>query len=280
MSVSNTSERSHILLAPAGQPVPETLARASVQPGLHATLLREMQRLRGRVYVEIGAMSPQALTADGRHQSSLDDSCWHILTMGHNGQVEGCLRLLVHTGLTPFEHLFVSGAALARSPQWGRHFRRAVERELRSAIHRSHAFVEVGGWVVDQAIRHSREAFKLVLNTFAFGELSGGATGIATATFLTDSAQILRRLGGEPLHIDGRELPSYFDPQYGADMTLLKFEPGSYGRKYAAMVAEQCTLLRTAPVICPAAPMSLPTLIPAAAVPLTVNTRYAERIAA
>lgn len=279
MSIPRSPERSHVLLAPAGSRVPESLGRASVQPGLHSALLREMQRLRGRIYVEDGAIPSHALTADGRHHSSLDESCWHILTMGRNGNVEGCLRLLVHTGFTSFDGLFVSGAALARSPQWGTYFRTAVERELRKAISRSHAFVEVGGWVVDHALRHSREALKLVLNTFAFGELAGGATGIATATFRNESAPMLRRLGGQPLQANGREIPSYFDPQYGADMALLKFEPGSYGRKYAAMVAEQCTLLRMAPVICPAAPMSLPTVIPAAA-SITVSTRYAEPLAA
>jgi hypothetical protein len=88
---------------------------------------------------------------------------------------------------------------------------------------------------------------------FAFGGLCGGAISLATATLKNHSAAMLTRLGGRPLSTCGIELPTYFDPQYSADMTVLRFDTREFASRYAPTIFELRDLLIGAPVICPEA---------------------------
>lgn len=103
-------------------------------------------------------------------------------------------------------------------------------------------------------------------------ECLGSCTGVATATFRHGSAPILRRIGLRPLSADGVELPPYFDPRYGCQMQVLRFDSRFPNPKYREMVAEFRSSLTTAPVICgvpsefEAGPALLPDLAPSAMV--------------
>jgi hypothetical protein len=112
------------------------------------------------------------------------------------------------------------------------------------------AFLEMGGWALNEALRHSTEAARLVMGAFAFGQLIGGAVGIATATIRNHSATMLRRIGGRALVHAGTGLPVYFDPQYRCEMELLRFDSASYAIRYRRRVEELRSHLQSAPVLC------------------------------
>src|SRR4051794_31985324 len=92
-----TSLRSMVLLAPANAPVQNVFRRVSRNASLYQSFKWEMQRLRGRLYVEDGAIKTADLTSDRRHTLPVDDRSWHLLTIDQHGRVAGCTRFLQHS---------------------------------------------------------------------------------------------------------------------------------------------------------------------------------------
>src|SRR6266851_5568720 len=106
-----------VILPPTWRPVRQRFFSNVEANGSHyARLLAEMQRLRGRIYLSDGAISPTDLAPDGRHVLTVDERSWHILTMDGHGKVSGCLRFLEERKATRFEDLWIAQSALARCP--------------------------------------------------------------------------------------------------------------------------------------------------------------------
>ena len=230
----------HVVLAPRRAKIPEAFGKIASNPDDHQRMLSEMQRLRGRVALLEGAIQRSELTADGRDASPVDHLAWHLLTLDDHGAIGGCLRMLVHPCRAPFESLMVSRTALAKCPERGVGLRVAVESELRDASVSGAAVVEVGGWVLTESMRRSTEAVRLALGAWAWGRLFGGAVGIATATVRNHSACILGKIGGRPLRHLGEPIPQYFEPKYGCDIQILRFDSNSYSCRYAPLVDSIC----------------------------------------
>jgi hypothetical protein len=214
---------------------------------MHFALLGQMQRFRGRIYLNDGAITRDELTSDGRHKSPVDDESWHVLSLDSKGQICACLRFLEETDLRNFDDLLVSRAAAARSGN-EKAFRRAVEREISDARETGLRFGEVGGWAVAENYRLGPEPLRIILATYGLLELLGSCIGLATATWRHSSAQILRRIGLEPLFVDGTALPPYRDPAYDCEMEVLRFDSRLPNPKYRTMVSALAASLLAAPL--------------------------------
>jgi hypothetical protein len=212
-----------VLLAPAASTVPETFGGVEVNAAQHATMLAGMQRLRGQVYLRDGAITSAQLTADGCHVQAADEVSWHVLSLQPDGRV---------------------------SAAWSNRLRAAIESDMSLARLRNLAYAEVGGWAVAEEWRRTTQAATTALSTYALAETLGGCIGITTATVRHCSSRILRKLGGRSLECAGTLLPSYFDPQYGCEMEILRFDSSAPGRKYDMHVARLARQLRDLPVIC------------------------------
>jgi hypothetical protein len=197
-----------------------------------------------------GAVQPDELTPDGRHEVAVDDHSWHVLSLDGNGDVCASLRYLEESRALHFDDLWVRHAAMASSPM-GSQFRRAVEWQMADARRKRMGFGEVGGWAVAPDRRWTLEPLKIILATYGLLELLGGCIGVATATFRHSSATMLRRIGLESLCADGAELPPYYDEQYGCQMEVLRFDSRSPSPKYRDWVDYFTASLADAPVICP-----------------------------
>jgi hypothetical protein len=211
--------------------------------------MNAMQRFRGQIYVEDGAIRPEDLTSDGRHAAPVDDKSWHVLSMDDAGQVCACLRYTEESHATRFDDLWVRHAAAAQSPK-GHIFRRAVEQEMSRARQHGLGFGEVGGWAVAKEHRWTLEPLRIILATYGLLQLLGGCTGVATATLRHSSATILRRIGLTSVQSDGGVLPPYYDPHYGCEMELLRFDSRFPDQKYRTAVSDFESKLQSAPVIC------------------------------
>lgn len=239
-----------ILLAPPSSQT-FTVSSQQVDASQHAVFLKEAQRLRGRIYLEDGAVDRRQLSADGRLIHTHDERGWHLLLMNRNGRVAGCARYVVHDDDVSFSEFGVATAALAYSPNWSFRLREAVEAQRAKARARGMAFAEVGGWVLDEELRFTTAAREIFFNVCGLARLLGGAVAITTATFRHHSSSILRKLGGRGLVSDGVELPSYYDPQYECEMEILCFDSDYPTPKYVEHV-QQCEWnLADAPVVCP-----------------------------
>jgi hypothetical protein len=244
------SQTQFIILPPSiGRP-PDVFSNIATDDALHDTLLAGMQYLRGTTYLKDGALRASDLTADGRHESPVDQLSWHVLSLDREGQICSCLRYLDESNAARFENLWIRHSALARCPEQGRRFQNAVEREMARARQMRMGFGEVGGWAVAEGRRLTLEAIGILLATYGLLELLGGCMGMATATFRHSSATILRKIGLSSVDAGGVELQPYFDPSYGCEMEVLQFDSRFPGSKYISWVKELAVILKDAPIIC------------------------------
>jgi hypothetical protein len=220
-----------------------------VDASLHRQLLADAQKLRGNIYLQIGAIESSQLSGDGRHVQTDDSRSWHLLTLDERGRVAACTRYLSHPSTVLFSDLTVSHSALATAERWGPRFRQAIEAELALARKRRWSYVEMGGWVISEKMRCTTEAVRMVLAAYGLAQLLGGALGIATVT-QHGSSPILRRIGGESLLSRGVELPPYYEPQYKFEMEILRFDSSRASSRYSTWVDDCRDYLQTVPVIC------------------------------
>jgi len=242
--------RKLVLLAP-GRLYSTIFDDVNVEPSVHRRLLLELQALRGRIYLQDGAIEPWQLSVDGRHVQAADYKSWHLLTLDDNGKVAACTRYLPHANNVTFSELTVAHSALGQSEAWGRTLRSAIEAELAWAKQRRCCYVEMGGWAISESLRCTTEAVRMVVSAYGLAQLLGGALGISTVTTRHSSSSILRRIGGGGLRARGTELPPYYDPQYKCEMEILRFDSASPNPRYRAHVEDCRRLLRTVSVVCP-----------------------------
>ena len=91
----------------------------------HHRFLREMQKLRGSVYLRDGAVSRKQLSPKGLHETVEDEKSWHLL-MVNSHQVTGCAWYLEHENTVPVHHLRVRHCPLAKLDQWREKLWKAV----------------------------------------------------------------------------------------------------------------------------------------------------------
>ena len=238
------------VLPPCNAPVSGPFRNVTIDHRQHDELTGQMQRMRGKAYLQDGAIHPDELTSDGRHKQAIDERSWHVLSIDREGRVVGCLRYLCEREAASFDSLWVRHAAVAACPKLGGPFRRAVEARMKRARQMRVGFGEVGGWAVDEEHRWTIEPLRIILATYGLLELLGGSCGVATATFRHGSASILRRIGLFSLTADGEDLPPYYDPYYSCQMEVLGFDSRFPNPKYHEKVAELSATLMSAPVIC------------------------------
>lgn len=237
MNLCETPSRRFVLLAPSSTRIPALFSRMEADWTRYWSLLHEMQRLRGKVYVQDGAIEASSLV-DGRHHCEADSQSWHLLVMNAQDRICGCLRLHEHPKPVVLSELNVGHCALARSPEWGDALAGALKEELSFSRDGNLAFAELGGWALDEEIRGTTEALRFALATYAFWQMLGDAVCLTTATLRHCSASILRRIGGRSLNHHGVDLPVYYDPQYDCKMEILKFYSWAPNPRYAVWIRQ------------------------------------------
>nr|AEQ20294.1 long chain N-acyltyrosine synthase [uncultured bacterium CSLG7] len=251
------SHQQLILLAPYGAHIPARFRHAEIHPRRYASILVDVQKLRGRVYLEDGAIGRDQLDGNGRHRSPVDTESWHLLTLDGRGSVSGCVRYHEHPNTVSFQDLGLRHCALAHCLRRGAKLKAAVESELAAARRQAISYVEVGGWALAKERRCTGEALRTALATFGLARILGGCVGIATATVRNSSASILRRIGGGPLELGGEQLPGYYDPQYKCQMEIVRFTSNSPNPKYRRWIDQIAASLVNVPVLSLTSPRAL-----------------------
>lgn len=212
------------ILAPKVANYDPAFAAYTINETLYRSRLDGLQRLRGRVYRQDGAIDDDSIDAEGRFKMCGDEEAWHLILADQEDHVVGCARYLVYANTIPYRVLRISQSALGQDPQWSSKLRSAVEADLRLARQRELLYVEIGGWALSEEWRKTKAALETAAGSYALGHLWGGTLGACTATVRHGSASILRRIGGSSLVAGGKALPPYFDPRFGCGMELLRFD--------------------------------------------------------
>jgi len=224
-----------VLLAPPAE-VPSFFRDVDTNPLRHQMFKREMQKLRGSVYLDDGAVQREQLSEDGLHETPEDDRSWHLLTVDACQRVTGCAWYLEHDSAVRVDDLRVRHCPLAHTKTWRDTLRKGVESELARARKNYLHYAEVGGWAVAEESRCTSEGLLLALAGYSLGRIGGGCLGITTATVRHCSSSILRRLGGSPLEVAGSIVPPYYDPRYRCQMEILRFDSRRPNAKYAGVI--------------------------------------------
>ena len=248
MRLVASEARTLLLLAPSQRAVPAHFEQPQADPRRHNDLLNEMQRFRGRLYLEDGAIKPWQLN-QGRHCLEIDRESWHLLVLDRAGQVCGCMRYREYAAGTRFSELGISQSALASSSEWNDKLRGAVEAERNLSKHLDRTISEIGGWALDAEIRGTAEALRIALATYALAQELGETIGISTVTQRHESASILRRMGGRALEFRGAQLPAYYDSQYECQMEILRFYSWALNPRYSVWIDQIKGRLRAAEVV-------------------------------
>jgi hypothetical protein len=238
------------LLAPSYRRARKAFRRTYPSQFLHARFKSELQRLRGSIYLHDGAITAADLTPDGRHVMPQDSASWHLISIDSTGAVVGCARFQEYAEGATFDELRVSHSALASSPEWGLALRGAVEKELATARRLGFSYCELGGWAMAPEVRCTGECLRMMLATYGWTRLIGGAMGITTATERNGSAAILQRIGGRALEWSGSRIPAYFDPSYRCQMQMLRFDSRFPNPRYEEAIQDFLNTLADVPVIC------------------------------
>jgi hypothetical protein len=220
----------------------------AVDPAKRWAVLRDVQRARGAIYLQDGAIQRHQLCSDGRHHTDEDERSWHLLFLNRQRRVSACVWYLDQGHAPTVDQLRVRSTSLAHSVAKDKVLA-AVESELRLARRHGLAYAEVGGWAVTPESRRTSEGLLLALGAYSLGRLLGGALGMTTATVRHASSTILRRLGGSPLEIQGERIPAYFDPMYRCVMELLRFDSRFPNPKYSGLVERLAEKLVDVPVM-------------------------------
>jgi len=257
-NIATASDRI-VFVAPSTAAVSEeTFHNVDVDAGRHQRLVRDVQRMRGSIYVKDGALQPHQLTTDGRHQTPEDETSWHMLLLDKQQRVTACALYLEHDyHEVTFDQLRARHCPLTNEPEWRPTVESAIETELDRARSEQLHYVELGGWAVSEDSRGTAGPLALALAVYGFSRRAGGALGITTATFRHCSATILKRLGGARFEVNGVTLPPYFDSRYQCMMEMLKFDSRQPNPKYVSLIDQvRDTLARITVVARPATTMT------------------------
>jgi hypothetical protein len=242
-------ERRLVLLAPSHAAIPETFTNVTMDPSRHLHLVREMQKIRGAIYLHQGSVKRDQLSTEGLHQTPEDEKSWHLLWTDTSGQVSSCAWYLEHGDATSIQQLRVRHCPLARAAEWREKLTSVVGQEITRARRAGIRYAEVGGWAVSQARRCTSEGLVLALAAYGLCRTLGGALGITNANL--QSSSILRRLGGSYLEFNGTPIPSYFDSRYNTRIELLRFDSRSPSTKYVGLIETLKSKLADVPVVAP-----------------------------
>ena len=79
-----------VLVAPSAESASAFFKNVDVDSSRRAELIHDVQRLRGEIYVQDGAIERQQLSADGRHITAEDAKGWHMLLLDKEQRVGAC----------------------------------------------------------------------------------------------------------------------------------------------------------------------------------------------
>jgi hypothetical protein len=227
-----------VLLAPSGVSVPDYFKNLKTDAARHRELVREMQLLRGSIYLRDGAVERRRLAPDGTHRTPEDERSWHLLMLDQYRRVSACVWYLPHESSVEIEHLRIRNCPLGRSAETRDNLWKAVSADIASARRDGIGYAEVGGWAAAKENGGPCEGLVLALAGYSLARIYGGALGITTATVRHCSSTILRRLGGSSLQVDGVTIPTYYDQAYRCSMELLRFDSRCPNAKYAGLIEQ------------------------------------------
>ena len=238
-------------IAPSTETIPEGF-NTIVHQGLYGDLIDEIQRFRGLIYARDGAIPDGTLDEQGRHYSDYDYEAWHLVLRDRRQALWGVIRVGVYLHkprTTLLEELQLHTFLSRLSPEVKAPLVAAVEAFIYNSRPLSPVFFEPGGWAIAEDGRKGTLGPVLVASLWALGRALGGGTGLAAATKRHQSADILKKMGGFEIFIEGSPVEPFYDYYHDCLMELVGFDSTSLNPRLAGTVAHIEEYIRSLPII-------------------------------
>jgi hypothetical protein len=193
-------------------------------PQQRQTRLEQIQRFRGKIYCEDGAIRPWDLDENECHRVDLDNHSWHFFILNARHEMTGCLRVAHYDGFPEVNRLKVKETLGRLHPEISEKYRKAIGAFLHESLEKGwSSFAEIGGWAVHKSAQNCK-ALLLICAGWALAGLFDFVV-LATAARRNNSSRILRRMGGFSLVHENTELGPVYDPYYACEIEIMGFEP-------------------------------------------------------
>jgi hypothetical protein len=213
------------ILAPRGATVPAELVTVALDAESYASFIAAIQRFRGAVYVAEGAIRPQDLDEQGRHQATADYESWHFFLLNADSAISGCVRITMYPERVRCADLRLSSLIARMEADQAARYEAAVQAYLETTFAAGYKIGEIGGMAVDEPDRKTSRPLILIGACWALGQLLGDHRGLASTTTRHHAATLLRRYGAYSLTCAGLELRRFYDSYHGCDMEILAIDP-------------------------------------------------------
>jgi len=214
-------------------------------PAEHRAAISEVQRFRGQVYVADGAIPASALDEEGRHYQEFDYENYHLCLLSPEQQIRGCFRLRLHKPAAEIRDLRLHDVIERMPSGLAALCHGALASLFELSCREGVRIGEVGGWAVDERLRHRRASTILPFAAWSLYQIVGDAIVLASATNRHQSSAILKRIGGFALMHGEERLPCFMDDFHGCEMELLGFDSRRPHPAYAKIVADLKRFLLT-----------------------------------
>ena len=239
------------IVAPSVTQIPEWLPNVLVNDGMYQEVIGEIQRFRGGVYVQDKAIPANALDDLGRHYSDYDYRAWHVLFRDRRQDLCGAIRvgLVSYGDIEGIDHLQVLEFLSHMPSDKKAPLETAVRKFLDNCKTLVPSICEPGAWAVSADVRKGRLAPVLAASIWSLLRVVGGAAGVATATTKHGSANILKKMGGFDLFLNGMPLVPFYDSYHQCYIELIGFDSDYLNPRLEPTVAQVQDYMSTLPII-------------------------------
>ncbi|GAA4412991.1 hypothetical protein GCM10023187_40760 [Nibrella viscosa] len=197
--------------------------------------IAEIQRFRGRIYVQDQAIPASALDRSGRHYTKLDYASYHVIIRNQEGAITGVMRIPTYVSGAAVWFLQLYHVLERMEPGQKALYSFAIQHFIDQSASKYPFIVEPGGWAVDRQISEKLTGTVLAASCWAFCQLIGGAVAVATATVKHNAADLLRMMGGINC-LQGTTNARFFDSFHQCELELIFFQSDKINPRFAAMV--------------------------------------------
>ncbi len=218
-----------LLLAPANARIPSVFSRVEENKDVHEAWLTKLQQLRGKVFLEDGAIKESHLDEQGRHISKHDVLSWHYLALSPEEQLRGVMRCQVWYTSERLPELCDLNLYVLLERMQNLELRQKFTTALTTFIHQPNeqaCFVEISALAVDKASQGFTIGSMLGVSAYSLANIIDAYAGVGAGTDRHHTARFYHKLGGISFRDPSNPeeiLPPFFDTGYDCQMDIMGF---------------------------------------------------------
>jgi hypothetical protein len=210
------------VIAPSEGQLPISLPIQECNQQDYSDLIDEIQRFRGRVYVQDEAIPEASLDETGRQYSEVDYRSWHVVARTDSDAICGVMRIPFYSSDTDIDNLQLNSLLQRLEPSEQLVFRHTIQSFLEESSGTYEMLCEPGGWAVDLKLISQSIGTSLAACGLAVVQWIGSAISVSTVTVKHNAPKLLKYMGAwNPLQHTSHE--RFKDWYHSCEMEIIFF---------------------------------------------------------